>query len=74
MVLAKDIPEHQLKTGDIGAVVGCYGAEVVEVEFLSGSDRTIAVVTVQSRLVRDKSIAGRYRPDVDLRILVLTTL
>lgn len=53
VVLAKDLPEHHLKSGDVGAVVECYGDEAVEVEFVTGSGRTIAVLTLQNEIVRD---------------------
>ena len=52
VVLAKDLPEHQLRVGDIGAVVECYDNEAVEVEFLTGSGRTLAVLTLQNELLR----------------------
>ncbi|HQU37049.1 MAG TPA: DUF4926 domain-containing protein [Anaerolineales bacterium] len=48
VVLAKDIKEHQLTRGDVGAVVHVYeGGKAFEVEFVTGVGKTIAVVTLQ---------------------------
>lgn len=52
VVLAKDLPEHHLKAGDIGAVVERYDDEAAEVEFVTGSGRTIAVLTIPNDLLR----------------------
>jgi hypothetical protein len=60
VVLVKDLPEYDLKAGDIGAVVHCYkGGKAFEVEFITGLGDTIAVVTLGKedvRLIRDKEI------------------
>ena len=53
VVLAKDLPDHHLKAGDVGAVVELYGEEAVEVEFVTGSGRTLAVLTLQNELLRN---------------------
>jgi len=45
VVLKKDIPAQGLKAGDVGAVVEKYGSKGVEVEFVTGSGRTQALVT-----------------------------
>lgn len=48
VVLAKDIKEHKLTRGDVGAVVHVYeGGKAFEVEFVTGVGKTIAVVTLQ---------------------------
>ena len=52
VVLRKDLPEHSLKTGDIGAVVGVYAPDGLEVEFVTGSGRTQALVTLNQSDVR----------------------
>ena len=53
VVLARDIPEHSLKKGDIGAVVHSYmGGNAFEVEFITGQGNTVAVVTLNSEDVR----------------------
>ena len=47
VVLTHDIEEHELKEGDIGAVVHCYtDGTAFEVEFVTAEGRTIAVLTL----------------------------
>lgn len=52
VVLKKDIPLHGLRQGDIGAVVEVYGAEGVEVEFVTGSGSTQALLTLNQTDIR----------------------
>ncbi|NMQ19029.1 DUF4926 domain-containing protein [Candidatus Competibacter phosphatis] len=52
VVLARDLPEHGLRQGDIGAVVEVYEPDGVEVEFVTGSGRTQALVTLTATDVR----------------------
>ena len=53
VVLSRDIPEHGLKQGDIGAVVHIYRErEAFEVEFITGQGDTVAVVTLETRDIR----------------------
>jgi hypothetical protein len=53
VVLEKDLPDHGLERGDIGAVVHRYGdGEALEVEFVAGEGTTIALVTLDARAVR----------------------
>ncbi len=53
IVLTRDIPEHGLRRGDIGAVVHCYKDGVAfEVEFVTGKGDTVAVITLESKEVR----------------------
>ena len=53
VVLSRDIPEHGLKQGDIGAVVHVYReSEAFEVEFITGQGDTVAVVTLETRDIR----------------------
>jgi len=53
VVLNKDVPEHGLKRGDIGAVVHCYAdGSACEVEFVTAEGRTIAVLTLEMTDVR----------------------
>jgi hypothetical protein len=60
VVLSRDIPEHGLKQGDIGAVVHIYRErEAFEVEFITGQGDTVALVTLETRYIRlmqDKEI------------------
>jgi len=58
VVLMNDIREHDLKQGDIGAVAHCYkDATVLEVEFVTGEGRTIALLTLTEKDIRP--IGGR---------------
>ena len=52
VVLTKDLPEHKLKQGDVGAVVEVYSPEAFEVEFVTGSGHTQALVTLNVSEVR----------------------
>ena len=52
VVLAKDLPRHGLKQGDVGAVVEVYPGNGYEVEFVTASGRTQAVVTLSGSEVR----------------------
>ena len=52
VVLARDLPEHDLCAGDLGAVVEVYEPDGLEVEFVTASGRTKALVTLKSRDVR----------------------
>jgi hypothetical protein len=53
VVLSRDIPEHGLKQGDIGAVVHCYkSGEAFEVEFITGQGETVGVVTLNNEALR----------------------
>ncbi len=53
VVLSRDIPEHGLRRGDIGAVVHCYkSGKGFEVEFITGQGETVALVTLDNEHVR----------------------
>lgn len=52
VVLLRDLPEAGLRKGDLGAVVQVYGAEAVEVEFVTASGRTQALLTLPISDVR----------------------
>ena len=52
VVLKRDLPAHGLKRGDLGAVVEENGPDAFAVEFVAGSGRTQALVTVASRDIR----------------------
>ena len=47
VVLDKDLPDWGLRRGDIGAVVEVYQPDGLEVEFITGSGRTRALVTLK---------------------------
>jgi hypothetical protein len=52
VVMKADVPSHGLKSGDVGAVVGVYSANAIEVEFVTASGHTQALVTLMTKLVR----------------------
>ena len=52
VVLNTDLPEYGLKKGDLGAVVQIYEPDGLEVEFVSASGQTQALVTLQVDAVR----------------------
>ncbi len=53
IVLSRDLPEHGLSRGDIGAVVHSYkSGESYEVEFVTGRGKTIALVTLEVNDIR----------------------
>lgn len=59
IVLEKDLPDLGLKRGDIGAVVEIYTPDGMEVEFVTGSGYTQALVTLKTtdvRMVADTEI------------------
>jgi Domain of unknown function (DUF4926) len=61
VALARDLPEHGLKTGDLCAVVHAYAdGEAFEVEFVDLAGETLALITVNRddvRPVRSREIA-----------------
>jgi hypothetical protein len=52
VVLERDLPEHGLKRGDLGAVVHIHEPDAVEVEFVTASGRTEALLTLPTVDVR----------------------
>lgn len=52
VVLDKDMPEHGLRKGDLGAVVEVYPPDGLEVEFVTASGHTEALVTLKLDDVR----------------------
>lgn len=53
IVLTRDIKEHGLKEGDMGAVVNVYDdGNAAEVEFVTAKGRTIALVTLKASDIR----------------------
>jgi hypothetical protein len=46
VVLERDLPEHGLRKGDLGAVVELYEPDALEVEFVTASGKTQALVTL----------------------------
>jgi Domain of unknown function (DUF4926) len=59
VVLEKDLPSQGLRRGDVGAVMEVYEPDGLEVEFVTGSGRTQALVTLKAaevRLITDTDI------------------
>jgi Domain of unknown function (DUF4926) len=52
VVVTADLPSHGLKRGDVGAVVQVYSTDAVEVEFVTATGRTQAVVTLSTHQLR----------------------
>ena len=52
VVLTRDLPEKGLRAGDLGAVVEVYKPDGIEVEFVTASGFTEALVTLKAADVR----------------------
>ena len=52
IVLDRDMPDHGLCKGDLGAIVEVYEPDAFEVEFVTASGRTAALLTLNTRDVR----------------------
>jgi hypothetical protein len=65
VVLTRDLPEHGLKAGDLGAVVHLHSPVVLEVEFVRASGQTQALVTLA---------AGDLRPVQDHDLVAVRTV
>ena len=52
VALTEDLPEHGLKQGDLGTIVEVYAPDALEVEFVTASGRTQALVTLPPSAVR----------------------
>jgi hypothetical protein len=61
VVLERDIPEHGLRRGDLGALVEVLSPEALAVEFVAASGRTQALVTLKPgdiRAVQDDDVVS----------------
>ena len=52
VVLVSELPKHGLRAGDLGAVVDLRPPDGLEVEFVTASGRTTALVTLKASDVR----------------------
>jgi len=52
VVLDRDLPESGLRKGDLGAIVSLYEPDGIEVEFVTASGRTEALVSLKTSDVR----------------------
>ena len=59
--LERDLPEHGLRKGDIGAVVERYEPDGAEVEFVTASGKTQALVTLKLSDLRPVDSVDRRR-------------
>ena len=55
VVLNQNLPQHGLRRGDLGTVVDVYAPDAIEVEFVTASGRTQALVTLPPSAVREVS-------------------
>ena len=65
VVLNRDVTEHGLRRGDLGTVVEVYAPDGLEVEFVTGSGRTQAALTLN---------AGDVRPVEDRDLIAVRSL
>ena len=66
VVLNRDLPEHGLRKGDLGAVVMVYEPDGIEVEFVRVSGATQALVTLRLddvRPVGDEDLVAIRAPE-----------
>jgi hypothetical protein len=52
VVLNRDLPDHGLRSGDLGTIVELYPPDGLEIEFVTASGDTEAVVTLTEADVR----------------------
>ena len=52
IILDRDLPEHGLRKGDVGAVVEVYESDGLEVEFVTAAGSTAALLTLNVRDAR----------------------
>ena len=52
VVLVRDVPANGLRAGDLGAVVEIHPPDTLEVEFVTASGRTTALVSLKASDVR----------------------
>lgn len=52
VVMRADLPAHGLRSGDVGAIIQVYSADAVEVEFVTATGRTQAIVTLGTHQLR----------------------
>jgi len=65
VVLTRNLPEHGLCAGDLGAVVETHEPDILEVEFVTAAGRTRALVTLE---------AGDVRPISDTDLVAVRSI
>jgi len=58
VVLDRDLPESGLRKGDLGAIVSPYESDGIEVEFVTASGKTEALVSLKTSDVRPVASTG----------------
>jgi len=61
VVLCRNLPEHGLREGDLGAVVQVFEPDACEVEFVTASGRTEALLSLREadlRAVSDSDLVS----------------
>ena len=53
VVLNTDLPAQGLKRGDLGAVVDVHSPDAIDVEFVTASGRTQALITLRASDIRE---------------------
>lgn len=59
VVLERDLSEHDLRRGDLGAIAHRHGPDAFEVEFMRASGRTQAMISLAAadiRLLQDEDL------------------
>jgi uncharacterized protein DUF4926 len=59
VVLNRDLPDYDLRAGDVGAIVEVYEPDNLEVEFVTASGRTDALLTLRAEDVRPAADTDR---------------
>lgn len=59
VALTEDLPKHELKRGQVGAVVEILAPDAFEVEFVDNDGRTYALLAIKE----DKLLVLHYEPD-----------
>lgn len=72
VVLDRDLPEHDLRRGDPGAIVHQHGPDAFEVELVRASGKTQAVISLAIADIRplqdeDLPASARSSPGRELR-------
>jgi uncharacterized protein DUF4926 len=70
LVLTRDVPDHSLRAGDLGAVVQVYSPDSYEVEFVRASGQTQALIMLEGadlRAVGDRDLIAVRQVDPPLR-------
>ena len=59
VVLTRDLPEHALRSGDLGAIVHVHEPDWLEVEFVNTTGDTLAVIPLRESDLRPAEKSDR---------------